>query len=191
VSRSTKNPAKPTSGVNFRLSGWTARRADISIPAYPEGNRGLLVIKSRGFTLLELMIVVAVIAILAAIALPSYFNQVRKSRRSEVEAAIQAVALAEERVRGDCASYKSVSAAADWTATTTGCSSSVTLGGNPYTSSYYTLSIAGASATGYTISAAPVGSQANDKSFGTTCGTLSYALAAGTVTKSPVDCWAK
>lgn len=39
---------------------------------------------TKGFTLIELMIVVAVVGILAAIAYPSYMNYVRKSHRAEV-----------------------------------------------------------------------------------------------------------
>lgn len=162
--------------------------------------------KNRGFTLLELMVVVTVIAILAAIALPSYFSQVRKSRRSEVEGAVQSAALAEERVRADCSNYVAVAAAADWTTTpSSGCPTGYagTLAGNPYTSSYYTLAITtpttgtctgGATCTAgicYTITATATGTQAKDTASGSSCSTLTYASACGTATKTPAACWAK
>jgi type IV pilus assembly protein PilE len=52
---------------------------------------------ARGFTLLELMIVVAVIALLVAVALPSYQEQIRKSKRAEAKAALLKAAQFEER----------------------------------------------------------------------------------------------
>lgn len=53
--------------------------------------------KATGFTLIELMIVVAVIAILAAIAYPTYQNQVRKARMSQAQADLLELAQFMER----------------------------------------------------------------------------------------------
>ena len=53
--------------------------------------------KTKGFTLIELMIVVVVIAILAAIAYPSYREQVRKTRRSEAQAKLMEILQNQER----------------------------------------------------------------------------------------------
>ncbi|WP_454831864.1 type IV pilin protein [Pseudoxanthomonas wuyuanensis] len=52
---------------------------------------------AAGFTLIELMIVVAVVAILAAVAYPSYQEQVRKSRRAQAKADIVEYAQLAER----------------------------------------------------------------------------------------------
>ena len=50
-----------------------------------------------GFTLIELMITVVVVAILAAIAYPAYLNKVRETRRSDGETALMKVMQAEQR----------------------------------------------------------------------------------------------
>lgn len=60
---------------------------------------------SRGFTLIELMIAVAVVAILAMIALPTYTAQMVKGRRSSAEAALLDIAQREQQYMLDARSY--------------------------------------------------------------------------------------
>jgi type IV pilus assembly protein PilE len=52
---------------------------------------------NRGFTLIELMIVVVIATILLGIAVPSYMSQIRKSRRTEAKTALLDLATREER----------------------------------------------------------------------------------------------
>ena len=61
--------------------------------------------RRRGFTLIELMIVVAVVAILAAVAMPSYLQSVQKSRRADAIARIAQLQQAQERWRASNATY--------------------------------------------------------------------------------------
>lgn len=53
--------------------------------------------KRRGFTLIEVMVVVAVIGILSAISLPSYLDYIRKSRRVDAKNALLDMAARQER----------------------------------------------------------------------------------------------
>jgi type IV pilus assembly protein PilE len=64
--------------------------------------------RTRGFTLIELMIVVVVVGILAGIALPAYQSQVRKSNRSAAQQFMQDVALREQQIMLDTRRYVSV-----------------------------------------------------------------------------------
>lgn len=58
-----------------------------------------------GFTLIEMMITVAVLAIVTAVALPTYQSAMRKSRRSDGMSALSLLMQAEERYRANNASY--------------------------------------------------------------------------------------
>jgi type IV pilus assembly protein PilE len=58
-----------------------------------------------GFTLIEVMIVVAIVGILAAIAYPSYQSYVRKGQRSEGKAKLMEIMQAQERYNSQNQSY--------------------------------------------------------------------------------------
>lgn len=121
--------------------------------------------RCSGFTLIELMIVVAVIAVLAAVALPSYQGQVRKSRRAEAITFMSQIQQAQERYRANRTTYGDrfifVSGGFTGVGVTgdTGASDSYTTSGG-----YYVLGLSGAAASGYTVDATAQGDQANDGS---------------------------
>ena len=61
--------------------------------------------KDSGFSLIELMVVVAIATLLAAIAIPAYNSQIRKSRRTEAKTAIMDLASREERYYATQSTY--------------------------------------------------------------------------------------
>jgi type IV pilus assembly protein PilE len=125
--------------------------------------------KSGGFTLIELMIVVAVIGILAGIALPSYQDYVRRSARTQAQSCMTQIAHTLERRRATNLSYAG-------NAPQLGCR---TEGG---LDNRYTFNIASDSTT-YTVTATPKASQAKDK-----CGTMTINQI-GTKTPNTAGCW--
>lgn len=65
-------------------------------------------VSRRGFSLLELMIVVAVVGILVALALPSYNDQIQRTRRSDGRNKLLEVSLAQQRFYTNCNRYAAV-----------------------------------------------------------------------------------
>jgi type IV pilus assembly protein PilE len=120
--------------------------------------------KSHGFTLIELMIGVAIIALIAAFAYPSYQEQVRKTRRADCSGALTALSQAMERHYTINNSYLGAAAAGADTGAPAVYPTACPVDGGTAT---YNLTIAAATASTYRVEAAPVGSQAGDK-----CGTF-------------------
>ena len=124
-----------------------------------------------GFTLIELMITVAIIGILATIAYPSYTGYVTRAKRADGKAALLQVQLAEEKWRANHTSY--------------GSSANIGISASP--DGHYVINYSGIGANSYTISAVPGFTDAS-------CGTLGIDQA-GTKSKTGTDtvqnCWGK
>lgn len=129
-----------------------------------------------GFTLIELMIVVIIAGILAAIAYPSYSQYVTKSKRSAAESFMLTVANKQEQYMLDARSYATTLSALGLTTPTD-------------VAANYSIALSGVTSTTYTITATPSGTQqAND----TKCAnlTLNQTGAKGiSGTGSVAACW--
>jgi type IV pilus assembly protein PilE len=124
---------------------------------------------SRGFTLVELMVVVAIVGIMAAVAYPSYQDSVRKSRRADGKTALlQAVQVAER-----------------WfTQNNTYDMTGGTPPNGPSDEGHYTLAYVGG-ATTFLITATPGGAQASDPCGALTINQANVKDSAGGM----ADCW--
>lgn len=118
--------------------------------------------QTKGFTLIELMIVVAIIGILSALAYPSYIEYVTRSHRAAAESHMLDIASKEERYLLDARAYVS-------SLTTLGIPTPIEV------SEFYSFGTAGSEVTvgsappSFTITATPIGVQATRD---TRCGTL-------------------
>jgi type IV pilus assembly protein PilE len=104
----------------------------------------------RGMTLIELLIVIAIVGILAAIAGPAWNDQVIKSRRADARNTLLAAQIEQEQYRANNLTY-----ATSMSAMGMGSFDSTTR-------DYYRVEVVSADATGFLITATPNGNQAND-----------------------------
>lgn len=139
-------------------------------------------LRDQGFTLIELMIVVAIIGIIAAVAYPSYQEHVIKSRRAAAKACMLEYVQLAERFYTSNMTYQGVNNNPPLPAAGLICLNEGGLNKN------YAISFSGLAATTYTVTAAPKGTQLKD----TKCGTLTVNQA-GTKTESGTgtvaECW--
>ena len=143
-------------------------------------------VKSWGFTLIELMITVAVVGILAAIAYPAYTSAIMKSRRAEAKAMLLEVAQKQERFYTEKNTYT--------TALTGTAGLNYPSGTLKSENGHYTIAAAASSGDGntiansFTLTATPTGTQAKDtvcKNF-----TLTNTNAKGiSGTGNVSECW--
>ena len=116
--------------------------------------------KKKGFTLIEMLIAIAIVAIIASIALPSYNETMRKARRSDASAALTKAAMMQERAYTTNNKFSGVIA---------------NLGGNTSEEGQYTISvdITACTSSCFILSATPVTGEAQDNDD--TCWTISIS----------------
>jgi len=130
--------------------------------------------KNTGFTLIELMIVVAIIGIIGAIAYPSYDSFMKKSRRTDARTALTTMVDRQERIY--LQDYIYTTKLAD-------------VGGAGTDENFYALTINAAGVNGFTITATavPGGPQAGDTT--TDDGDCTVLTITSTGVKTPAACW--
>lgn len=139
-----------------------------------------------GFTLIELMIVLAIMAIILAIAIPSYNDYIRRSRRTQSIAQMQNIALMQEKFRSENPGYTTAWARLGGDPDAAPLSDTVGAHYNWAVTTVAADPVAGTAAS-FTITATAQGDQAIDKAQGTPCTPLTLTSVGA---KGPdLKCW--
>lgn len=137
---------------------------------------------NRGFTLLELMITVAIVAILAAVALPSYREQIRKTHRADGRHALMQFATAQERFYTNCNGYAKTLNGAPGSCEGLGASAASVAS----EAGFYSISLESDGVT-FTLTASPQHGQEDDLKCDAL--TLTDSGLKGATGTDPTECW--
>lgn len=133
---------------------------------------------TRGFTLIELMIVIVIVGILFAFALPSYERSVLRGHRADAQGILMDMSARQERFLAQNNTYT----------TDINTAAGLNMGTTTSNNGYYNLSAAacggGAIATCYLLTATATGGQATD----TDCATITLS-STGVTSGTTATCW--
>jgi type IV pilus assembly protein PilE len=148
--------------------------------------------RSKGFTLIELVVAMVIVGILAAIAVPAYSSYVLKSHRTDAKTALLDMASLEERFFSTNNSYSQTQSDLGYTGVVP----------FPVGSGYYNITVLTAVAAtapsgltngtpaSYIITAAATGNQVNDAACASfTINSAGQQSATGTDPQASTDCW--
>lgn len=132
---------------------------------------------ARAFTLIEMLIAMTVLAILAAIAMPSYQNYARQSRRLDGQTALLNLQMAQERWRANNQSYSA---------------SLSDLGvGTSSSENHYTIAITNGSTSAGGFVATATAKSTSPQAGDTGCSTLTLSQSGNQTSMTPAACWKK